>query len=419
MTTPETPIPETTTRISAPWLDDPRLHRLFAAIEGSDEICWVVGGAVRNTLLGLPVTDTDVATTALPEVVMARAKAAGLKPVPTGIDHGTITVVVEGHPFEVTTLREDIETHGRHATVHFGRDWSADAHRRDFTMNALYASLDGVVHDFVGGVADATARHVRFIGSAAKRIAEDRLRILRFFRFHSAYGEGPPDAAALDATIAARDGLYGLSAERIGQEMLKLVVTRRAAETCRLMSDAGLLQRVLGRAADLGGFAALARGLDAEGARTSANAGLLLAALAAWTEADAAAIAERLRLSNAMRERMRLAVIGSRRVGEGAGVLLHVFGREGACDAVRLAAARGRLPADEASALRGEIVVRDVPVLPIAGRDLLALGVPSGPAMGRLLALAEARWIAQGFGEDREALLKFCKMQIATILSKD
>jgi poly(A) polymerase len=176
---------------------------------------------------------------------------------------------------------------------------------------------------------------------------------------------------------------------------------------------------VLGRAADLGGFAAVARGLDVEGARTSANAALLLAALAAWSEGDAEAIADRLRLSNAMRERMRLAVVGSRRVAAGAGVLLHVFGREGACDAVRLAAARGRISDDDAAALRREIVVRDVPVLPIAGRDLLALGVPAGPVVGRLLALAEARWIAQGFGEDRESLLKFCKTQIATILSKE
>ena len=230
--------PQITDRIAADWLADPRLARLFSAIERDDETCWVVGGAVRNTLIGLPVTDVDVATTALPKVVMKRAAAAGLKPVPTGIAHGTVTVVAEGHPFEVTTLRRDVETHGRHATVHFGRDWSADAHRRDFTMNALYASLDGAVHDFVGGVADARAGLVRFIGEAATRIAEDRLRILRFFRFHAAYGRGAPDPEGLAAAIAAQAGLADLSAERIGQETMKLVVARRAAETVAVMSAA-------------------------------------------------------------------------------------------------------------------------------------------------------------------------------------
>ncbi len=411
--------PETTARIDAPWLADPRLHRLFAAIEGADETCWVVGGAVRNSLLRLPVADTDVATTALPDVVMERAKAAGLKPIPTGIDHGTITVVVEGHPFEVTTLRRDVETHGRHATVVFGRDWSADAHRRDFTMNALYASLDGVVHDFVGGVADARARRVRFIGDADRRIAEDRLRILRFYRFHAAYGHGSPDSEAVRATIAARDGLSELSAERIGQELLKLIVAERAAETIAVMSDAGLLQRVLGRAADLGGFGRSSTLFYTEPDQSTGWTSLLLASLAAWTEGDALALAERLRLSNAMRDRMRDTVVAARRIGSGALGLLYAYGRDLAKDAVLLAWARHRLNAEERSTLLAEIEATSVPVLPIAGRDLVDLGLSRGPVVGRLLAEAEHRWIANGFVEDRSSLLKFCKLQIDTFLANE
>ncbi|MER2606094.1 MAG: CCA tRNA nucleotidyltransferase, partial [Siculibacillus sp.] len=306
----------TETRISAPWLDDPRLARLFAAIEREGDAAYVVGGAVRNTLLDLPAGDVDVATTALPEAVTARARAAGLKPVPTGIDHGTVTVVVEGHPFEVTTLRQDVASHGRHATVAFGRDWSVDAHRRDFTMNALYASLDGVVHDFVDGIADCRAGRVRFIGSAARRIEEDYLRILRFFRFHAAYGRGPLDAEGLAAAIAAREGLAGLSAERIGQETLKLMPAIGAPVTVAAMSDAGLLQRVLGRAADLGAFARLHALSNAGGrpARAAGEAVVFLTALAGWTEGDAIALGERLRLSNAARDRAVAATRAARAV---------------------------------------------------------------------------------------------------------
>ena len=413
----------TDVRISGDWLDDPRLHRLFAAIERDGDTAYVVGGAVRNTLMGLTVGDVDVATTALPEVVIERARAAGLKPVPTGLDHGTITVVVEGHPFEVTTLRQDVESHGRHATVAFGRDWSVDAHRRDFTMNALYVSLDGVVHDFVGGIADARAGRVRFIGDAQRRIAEDRLRILRFFRFHAAYGRGGLDADGLAAAIAARAGLAGLSAERIGQETTKLVVAEGAPATLTAMSDAGLIQRVLGRAVDLGGFARLHGLVGAEGGptRTPVDAALFLAALAAWTEGDAAALGERLRLSNAARERMIAAVRHARVPGPGdpdgaVDRMLHLAGRVGAGDAFALAHARGRL--DRAATLTrlSAVVLRPEPVLPIAGRDLLALGLTRGPEVGRLLADLADHWIASGFRAGRDDLLARARAAVDGIL---
>lgn len=415
----------TATKIEADWLRDPRLHRLFAAIARDGDTAWVVGGAVRNALMGVPVVDVDVATDAMPEVVVARAKAAGLKPVPTGIEHGTVTVVVEGHPFEVTTLRQDVETHGRHATVAFGRDWSVDAHRRDFTMNALYVSLDGVVHDFVGGIADCHARRVRFIGDAAQRIAEDYLRILRFFRFHAAYGVGPLDAEGLAASIAARDGLAGLSAERIGQETTKLVPAVGAPATLATMSDAGIAQRVFGRAVDLGGFARVHElaGLIGGPERKTADAPLFLAALAAWTEGDAVALAERLRLSNAARDRMVAAVVGGRAVVPGAGAtgidrLLHRRGRHGTCDAIVLAHARARIDADEARARLADAAERVVPVLPISGRDLLASGAKGGPAIGRVLAEIADFWEAEGFRSDRLALLERANRHLLRILPK-
>ena len=395
------------------WLTAPSLGRLFAAIEQGGDTAWVVGGAVRNALLGLPVADVDVATTAVPRLVMARASAAGLKPVPTGIDHGTVTVVVDGHPYEVTTLRQDVETHGRHATVAFGRDWAADAHRRDFTMNALYASLDGVVHDFVGGVADCLAGRVRFIGDPAARIAEDYLRILRFFRFHAAYGRGPLDPGGLHAAVVARSGLDGLSAERLGQEMLKLVVAVGAPATLTRMSDCGLLQRVTGRAGNLAAFVRLHAMAAATGRpkRDRTDAPLFLAALAAWTEGDAVGLGGRLRLSNRATERMAEAVRLARRIPAdldepGARRLLHAAGSaEAYGDALTLAHVRGRIGR---ARLLPHLDLPDrwsVPRLPIGGRDLTALGLTGGPIVGRYLAEAEAAWVASDFTLDRDELL--------------
>ena len=193
----------TTRRLqNADWLTHSSLTRLLEVLSRDGEEARVAGGAVRNALMNLPPGDIDVATTALPDEVIRRVTAAGFKAVPTGIEHGTVTVVAAGTPFEVTTLREDVETFGRKATVRFGRDWKEDAERRDFTMNALSVTADGTVYDYGGGLADIEARRVRFFGDPALRIAEDYLRILRFFRFHAAYGEGAPDAVGLQACIA-------------------------------------------------------------------------------------------------------------------------------------------------------------------------------------------------------------------------
>src|SRR3954454_18972987 len=204
----------------APWLRSGPAARVLGLLNGDGEEARVVGGAVRNALLGIPIGEIDIATTAVPEEVIRRAKAAGIKTVPTGIEHGTVTLVIDKHPFEVTSLRQDIETFGRKAKVAFGREWIRDAQRRDFTINGLSVGVDGVVHDYVGGLEDITARRVRFIGDPDRRIAEDYLRILRFFRMHAAFGTGAPDREAYLACLRAREGLTGLSAERIRMETL-------------------------------------------------------------------------------------------------------------------------------------------------------------------------------------------------------
>src|SRR5262249_22870984 len=227
----------------------------------------------------MPIAEIDIATTAVPNDVVKRVTAAGFKPVPTGIEHGTVTVVIDKHPFEVTTLRKDVETYGRHAKVEFGRDWVADAERRDFTINALSATRDRAIYDYTGGLDDLNHGRVRFIGDPAKRIAEDYLRILRFFRFHAAYGTSShPDAAGLAACIAGRDGLEQLSRERVRVEILKLVVAPHAVPTLISMTDAGLLLRVLGGVSYLGSFENMTKVEAAVGLEP--NAGRRLGALA-------------------------------------------------------------------------------------------------------------------------------------------
>src|SRR4051795_1440824 len=230
----------------APWLRSGPTARVLALLNGDGEEARVVGGAVRNALLKLPIGEIDIATTALPSEVIRRAKAAGIKSVPTGIDHGTVTLVVDAQPFEITTLREDTETFGRKAKVAFGRDWVMDAKRRDFTINGMSVDAAGVVHDHVGGLEDIAAKRVRFIGDPDRRITEDYLRILRFFRIHAAFGAGAPDREAYLASLRGREGLAGLSAERIRMEVLKLLVADGALQAAIAMEDGGLLLALFG-----------------------------------------------------------------------------------------------------------------------------------------------------------------------------
>jgi tRNA nucleotidyltransferase/poly(A) polymerase len=293
----------------AEWLAEPATRRIFAALTAQGDETRIIGGAVRNALIGKAVREIDFATTATPEQVAALAAAAGLRTVPTGIDHGTLTVVAEGRGYEVTTLREDIETDGRHAVVRFGRDWTADAMRRDFTVNALSVDADGTVHDPVGGYADILARRIRFIGDADRRIAEDRLRILRLLRFSAEYGAGPVDAEGLSAAIRGRDGLRELSGERIGNELRRLIMAPRAVEIVTIMQETGIFGVVLAGVGYVAQFARLVAFEAAVGAAPQVP--VRLAALAARIGEDVERITRRLRLANAERDRM-LAALAAR-----------------------------------------------------------------------------------------------------------
>lgn len=375
---------------------------LLAVLNRDGDEARIIGGAVRNALIGEPVADIDIATTCLPDETARRARDAGFKAVPTGIEHGTVTIVIGGLPFEVTTLRCDVETDGRRAVVAFGRDFRDDALRRDFTINALALDAAGVLHDYAGGLADLAARRVRFIGAAGERIAEDYLRILRFFRFHARYGAGEPDQAALHACIAGRAGLDGLSRERVRAEFLKLLVAPRAAATLRAMAGAGLLMPVLGGAPHLSRFAAIA---DARG--ETVYPAFRLAALAVSVREDALRLRERLRLSNAEFERLSgiaaaLEALSGREALPGIATLRRLAHRIGA-DAVAgglVLLGRGDTAGD-VHALIAELA-RTPPFLP-TGRDVLALGVGAGPKVGEVIEAARAAWIDAGCPAGREA----------------
>ncbi|WP_342153149.1 CCA tRNA nucleotidyltransferase [Methylorubrum sp. SB2] len=376
----------------------PGVRACLAALDAPAEETRLVGGCVRDALLGRTASDVDLATTILPEAVIARARAAGLKAVPTGIEHGTVTLVVAGEPHEVTTLREDVETDGRHAVVRFGRDFLRDAERRDFTVNALSLSPDGTLHDTTGGVADLAASRVRFIGEAATRIREDFLRILRFFRFHARYGRGDPDPEGLAAAVAARDGLTRLSRERVRAEFLKLLLAPRAVEAVATLSETGLLARITGGVAELGRLA-----------RAETEPVVRLGALCVLTREDADRLQDTLRLSKA--EQADLTAY--------ADVLAHLHGRPAldAADVPALVADHGAalartalrildgeprpLVTDEARASLDRMA-RDGtrPVLPLTGADLVARGVPPGPGVGQALRAARALWLAEGCPSD-------------------
>jgi poly(A) polymerase len=394
----------------ARWLTEGVLPLLLDVLDGQGEEARVVGGAVRNALLGLPAQEIDVATTALPQEVVHRVQMAGFKPVPTGIEHGTITVVVDKTPFEVTTLRQDVETYGRHAKVAFGRDWRADAERRDFTINAFSATRDGTVYDYVGGLADLAARRVRFIGDPKQRIEEDYLRILRFFRFHAAYGTSDhPDREGLIACINCRAGLDQLSRERVRMELMKLMVAPHAVPTLIAMSDAGLTLRVLGGVSYLGAFENMAKVTAAAGAEPDPVR--RLGALAVWVAEDAERLWHKLRLANAEHERLGAMGEAWRRLSpahgeQAARALLYRLGPLRFADAALLAWARSQATAHDAAwhALATLPQRWIAPEFPLKAADFMSRGVEKGPALGAAMAAAEAAWIAADFPQDAAAL---------------
>ncbi len=396
-------------RLDAAWLNEAPLRDLLAALDRDGEEARVVGGAVRNTLLGETPGDIDIATTALPKEVMRRVAAAGFKGVPTGIEHGTITVVAGGTPFEVTTLREDIETFGRHAKVAFGRDWQRDAERRDFTMNSLSAGADGTLFDYVGGLADIAARRVRFIGDPAKRIAEDYLRILRFFRFHASYGHGAPDPEGLHACIVARAGLEQLSRERVRMETMRLLLAPHAVPTLAVMTETGLLEAVLGGVPLLASFANMVK-LEAA-LDLAPDAVQRLGALGVSVVEDAERLRVRLRLANTEYERLvsmgegwwQISSQWEEREGR---ALLYRLGPEKFTDRVLVAWTRSPQGAADVRwlALASLRSRWSAPAFPLRAADFLARGIERGPKLGTAMREAEAAWIAADFPRDAAAL---------------
>jgi poly(A) polymerase len=376
------------------------LRRVFDALEKAGGEARVAGGAVRDALMGELVREIDIATTLTPERIMAAGEKARLGVHPTGIDHGTITLVVGGRPFEVTTLRVDVETFGRKARVAFTDDWHADALRRDFTMNALYCSRDGKIYDPTKGYEDILRKRVRFVGSPNARIKEDALRILRFFRFHARYGAGAPDREGLAACVRHKARLRTLSGERIRQELFKLLEAKRAADTIKLMAARNVL------AADLRPLTRMAKVDQAFGLKADALLRLSLAAK------DAAALRERLRLTNT--ETRRLESIAQHisptprlRERERRVVLYHL-GRDAWRDTVRLAWAKSKdsVTAEKWQGLLSFADQWPIPRFPLTGRDLLARGIKPGPAVGRELNRLEDWWIASDFATDKESLLR-------------
>ena len=403
----------------APWLRSGPAARVLKLLNANGEEARVVGGAVRNALLDRPIGDVDIATTAVPEEVIRRAKAAGIKSVPTGIEHGTVTLVVDATPFEVTTLREDTETFGRKAKVAFGRDWVRDAERRDFTINGLSVDAEGTVHDYVGGLEDIATRRVRFIGDPSKRISEDYLRILRFFRIHAAYGAGEPDRDSYLACIGGRAGLAELSAERIRAEVLKLMVADGAVVAVNAMADGGLLLPIFGGVAYAGPFARL---ISIEHAlRLVPDPVRRLGALAVAVTEDARRVASRLRLTNA--ETKALDSMGHRwwRLGgmdeARAKRRLYRLGEDRYRDRLILAWARSGEGSDAISWHElAKLPARwTAPKFPLKAADFLARGLAQGPELGQALALSEDAWLAADFPLDQSSLDAIADQAVARV----
>jgi len=402
-----------------PWFRAAALRRVFDILNVEGGEARVVGGAVRNSLLGLPAGDVDLATTWRPDEVAERAKAAGIKVVPTGIDHGTVTLVIDGKPFEVTTLRRDVATDGRRAEVAFGTGWKEDAERRDFTINALYANSDGEIFDDVGGLADIESRTLRFIGSAAERVAEDYLRILRFFRFFAHYGSGRPDAEGLKACAQARAKLSTLSAERVWGEMKKLLAAEDPGRALLWMRQAGVLAEVLPET-EKWGIDAIPGLIAAEKIFSWAPDPLLrLAAMVPPDTDRLKALAERLRLSKAEAAclvRFAEAPAIAPTLPEAAlDRALYRSVKEGIIARLKLSLAAARRKSETDPAFLAEtaafqrLLARaekwQRPDFPLNGADVLKAGIAPGPQVGELLSELENFWVERNFGVDRAALV--------------
>lgn len=399
---------KTDTKISPDWLADKNVQRIFDVLEGAGGDVRIVGGCVRNTLFNASEnSDIDFATTLLPDQMVAAFKSADIKTVPTGIEHGTVTAVIDGVAFEVTTLRSDIETDGRHAVVSFGTDFTEDAKRRDFTVNALYVDRHGMVYDYVDGFADIGAKNFRFIGQAGERIEEDYLRILRFFRFFAWYGQHRPDTEGLKACTRLKEGLNTLSAERVWQEMQKLLAAPDASRALLWMRQTGVLTVVLPES-EKWGIDAIPPLMKAEAAHHwSADPVIRLMAMIAPRMDRVNDVAARWKLPNKVRDRLRVWASLPQQLPEdleALKALAYWHGKQALLDALMVSTAMKR--DDAFAALHAQIADWDVPVLPIKGADLLARGFEKGPQLGAKLKELETAWVESGFTLEREELLK-------------
>lgn len=403
----------------APWLFENSLQALLAALCDHGDEARIVGGAVRNTLLGEPVSDIDIATTTLPQETAARAQRLGLHAVPTGVDFGTVTVIARGRPYEVTTLRADVATDGRRAKVCFGRDWKTDAERRDFTINALYAERDGTIHDDVGGLRDIKDRVLRFIGNAEERIREDYLRILRFFRFYAWVGKGRPDSEGIRAAARLKEGLASLSAERVWSEMKKLLCAPDPVRSLLWMRQSGVLTVVLPET-EKWGIDSLHALVAAEKALSwNPDPLLRLEGMIPPHTDRIKALGSRLKLSKTEKKRLAQWAASTPVLSETTEPeikkRLYREGRQPVLDRLRpgYAAARANAVQDNRALLAASHYARfddlacnwQIPVFPVSGQDLVALGLGQGPEIGETLRKLEDLWIQSDFRHDKAALL--------------
>lgn len=401
------------------WFRDPTLQSVMTILNESDGEARIAGGAVRNALMDQPVGDIDIATTLPPDMVIERANRAGFKSIPTGIEHGTITVVAKGHPFEITTLRVDVATDGRRADVAFSTDWAADAQRRDLTMNGLYADAAGTVIDLVGGIGDIETGTVRFIGDAERRIEEDYLRILRFFRFFAWYGKGRPDADGLRACARLKSGLSKLSAERVWSELKRLLAAPDPSRSMLWMRQSGVLSAVLAES-DRWGIDAIPGLVRTE--RTlgwPADPMLRLMAIVPPDPARMAQLAKRLRLSKAEMRRMSGWAEQEDLPDTATDVVLkrHLYlGDPTAIEdriRLRLSALRAKAETDDSALMDAAKVSRLLkvatgwkkPVFPLKGSDLVSRGFEPGPTLGKAMADLETVWLESNFVMSKNELL--------------
>jgi len=394
------------------WMVEPATRAVLEAFSARGVDARFVGGSVRDAILGRPIGDIDIATPAPPEQVIEILEETGIKVVPTGLAHGTVTAVVPPRHFEITTLRRDVETFGRRARVAFDADWAADAARRDFTINAIFLSPNGTIDDPVGGLCDLRARRVRFVGDPATRIAEDLLRILRYYRFEARFGSGTGDLQARAASRNAAHLLPTLSGERVARELVRLLETPDPIAVLQMMREDGVLAVVLPEASRLDRLRRLI-GIELE-----TGALLRLAALIEVDADGAAAVARRLRFSNAWRDRLRglsppwpVDRRGDTKVQRRT---LYRLGVERYREIVQLMAAQGELSPSRLAGLLEIARAWTPPLFPVTGRDVTALGVPPGERVGRLLAAVRDWWEDGGFNADRAACFAHLKALLGT-----